>query len=210
MRTRVKICGVTRIEDALCAVELGVDAIGLVFYPKSPRAVSLLTASEIAHEIGPFVSLVALFLDPTQQHVRQVIDSVSLDILQFHGNECPADCNSYGKPYIKAVPMGAKTQAILYARTYPDASGYLLDSHALGGSGGSGATFDWRLFPHDLEKPLILAGGLNADNVADAIRMTRPYAVDVSSGVEVEKGIKDKEKMVRFMKEVRRVDCQNS
>lgn len=209
MRTRIKICGVTRIEDARCAVDLGVDAVGLVFYPKSPRAVSLHTACAIVHEIGPFVSVVALFLNPTQQYVRQVIDSVAVDLLQFHGNECPADCGVYGKPYIKAVPMGANAQPIIYAGTYPDASGYLLDSHVPGGPGGSGATFNWQFIPHDLRKPIILAGGLSADNVAEAIRMAHPYAVDVSSGVEVEKGIKDKEKMVRFVKEVRRVDCQH-
>lgn len=210
MRTRVKICGITRIEDARCAVELGVDAIGLVFYPKSPRAVSPHTAFEIVREIGPFVTIVGLFLDPARQYVRRVIDAVPVDLLQFHGNECPADCGVYGKPYIKAVPMGAKTQAVLYTNTYPDASGYLLDSHIPGGSGGAGVTFDWRLYPQGLGKPTILAGGLNPDNVAEAIRMTRPYAVDVSSGVETEKGIKDRERMIRFMKEVNRVDCRNN
>jgi phosphoribosylanthranilate isomerase len=151
---------------------------------------------------------VGLFLDPAQQYVRQVIEAVPLDLLQFHGNECPTDCGAYGKPYIKAVPMGAKTNAVLYASSYPDASGYLLDSHISGGSGGSGATFDWHIIPQDLDKPIILAGGLDAGNVADAIRTTRAYAVDVSSGVEREKGLKDKEKMTRFMKEVRRVDCK--
>jgi phosphoribosylanthranilate isomerase len=210
VRTRVKICGITRIEDARYAVKLGVDAIGLVFYPKSPRVVSPQMAFEIAREIAPFVSLVGLFLDPTRQYVKRVIDTVPLDLLQFHGNECPADCAVYGKPYIKAVPMGMKTQTVLYTNTYAEASGYLLDSHTAGGSGGSGTTFDWRLIPHNLEKPIILAGGLNAVNVARAIHMTRPYAVDVSSGVEIKKGIKDKEKMIRFMREVRRVDCQNN
>ncbi len=210
MRTRVKICGITRSQDARYAVELGVDAIGLVFYPKSPRAVSPHTASEITHEIAPFVTTVGLFLDPARQYVRQVIESVPLDLLQFHGNECPADCGAYGKPYIKAVPMGTETNAVFYASTYPDAIGYLLDSHIPGGSGGSGTSFDWRLFPSDLDKPIILAGGLNAGNVAEAIRMTRPYAVDVSSGVERKKGLKDKEKMIRFMKEVHRVDCQKN
>ncbi|MEN8128974.1 MAG: phosphoribosylanthranilate isomerase [Pseudomonadota bacterium] len=207
MRTRVKICGITRIKDAERAVALGVDAIGLVFYAKSNRAVSLPNAMQITRAIGPFVTTVGLFLDATQQYVKQVIDAVPLDLLQFHGDECPADCGVYGKPYIKAVPMGAETDVVLYARNYPDACGFLLDSHVPGGAGGLGTPFDWDKVPANLGRPLILAGGLNARNIAEAIGRIRPYAVDVSSGIEFDKGIKDEKKMAEFMKEVRRVDC---
>ncbi len=186
---------------------LGVDAIGLVFYTKSNRAVSLRNAIQITRAIGPFVTTVGLFLDATRQYVRQVIDTVPLDLLQFHGDECPADCGVYGKPYIKAIPMGAETDAILYARSYPDACGFLLDSHVPGEAGGLGTPFDWDRVPANLGRPLILAGGLNARNIAEAIGRIRPYAVDVSSGIEFDKGIKDEKKMAEFMKEVRRVDC---
>lgn len=206
MRTRVKICGITRIEDAQRAVALGVDAIGLVFYANSSRAVSLRNAMQITQAIGPFVTTVGLFLDATRQYVQQVIDAVPLDLLQFHGDECPADCGVHGKPYIKAVPMGAETDVILYVRSYPDACGFLLDSHVPGGAGGLGTPFDWDKVPANLGRPLILAGGLNARNIAEAIGRIRPYAVDVSSGVEFDKGIKDENKMAEFMKEVRRVD----
>lgn len=210
MRTRVKICGITRIQDAQDAVALGVDAIGMVFYDKSPRGISLAKAQAIAKAINPFVTIVGLFLDASQQYVREIIDTVHIDLLQFHGDECPADCGIYGKPYIKALPMGGVMDAVFYAQTYPDARGYLLDSHMSGGAGGTGLTFDWGRIPENLGKPLILAGGLNANNVSEAIRLTNPYAVDVSSGVELEKGIKDYGKMVKFMNEVRRVNCHRS
>lgn len=206
MRTRVKICGITRIHDAQRAVALGIDAIGLVFYAKSSRAVSLRNATQIARAIGPFVTTVGLFLDATRQDVQQVIDTVPLDLLQFHGDECPADCGVHGKPYIKAIPMGAETDVVLFARSYPDACGFLLDSHVPGGAGGLGTPFDWDKIPANLSRPLILAGGLDARNITEAISRIRPYAVDISSGVESEKGIKDAKKMAEFMKEVRRVD----
>jgi phosphoribosylanthranilate isomerase len=210
VRTRVKICGITRFQDAQRAVALGADAIGLVFYDKSPRVVSLPNALDIVKKIAPLVSIVGLFFDASRHYVRQIVDSVPIDLLQFHGDECPADCGIYGKPYIKAIPMGGAMDVAFYAQTYPDAKAYLLDSHAPGDAGGSGIAFNWERVPADLGKPLILAGGLDANNVSEAIRLVRPYAVDVSSGVEREKGIKDYGKMAEFMNEVRRVDCERN
>ncbi len=208
MRTRVKICGITRIQDAECAVELGVDALGLVFYPKSARAVSLQTAREIIAVVAPFVTTVGLFLNADPKYVRRVIDAVPLNLLQFHGSEPPTECGAYGKPYIKAVSMSGNVETYDYVMAYADAAGFLFDSHTPGEGGGSGKRFDWDLLPQDLGKPLILAGGLNPQNVGEAIRITKPYALDVSSGVEADKGVKDAAKMAAFMREVRHVDYQ--
>jgi phosphoribosylanthranilate isomerase len=210
MRTRVKICGITQSRDAKLAAELGVDAIGLVFYRKSPRGITPQQAVGIVESTMPFVSIVGLFLNPEPAYVRKVLETVPLDLLQFHGNERSQDCDTYGKLYIKAVPMEGALDALEYAAAYGNAAGFLLDSHAPGGAGGSGVPFDWNRKPVNLNKPLILAGGLNAKNVGEAIRKHNPYAVDVSSGVEREKGIKDAVKMAAFIQEVHRVDCQRT
>ncbi len=211
MRTRVKICGITRPEDAVAAARAGADAIGLVFYAPSPRAVSIEQARAVARVVPPFVSVVGLFVDASVETIREVLDQIPLDLLQFHGDECPADCGGYGRPYIKAVSMREGVDVAAYARSYPDAAGLLLDAYdpatpAL--RGGTGKTFDWSRVPADLPLPLILAGGLSADNVAEAVRRVRPYAVDVSGGVEASKGIKDAARIHAFMEQVAGV-CVN-
>lgn len=205
MRTRVKICGITRPEDAVAAAELGVDAIGLVFYPKSTRNIDVDRANEILSAVPPFVTSVALFLDARSDFVAHILNSVPIDIIQFHGDECPADCGTFGRPYLKAIGMKGGVNVQAYADTYPDAQGYLLDSHAVGEAGGTGTRFDWASTPQ-LNKPVILAGGLSPDNVAEAIRLARPYALDISSGVESAPGIKDRDLMKLFMTEVRNAD----
>lgn len=205
MRTRVKICGITRPEDAVAAAEVGVDAIGLVFYPRSPRNIDANRAKEILSAIPPFITSVALFLDARPEFISQILNSVPVDLLQFHGDECPADCGIFGRPYIKAIGMRGVVNAQAYADTYPDAQGFLLDSHVVGEAGGTGTRFDWAATPA-LNKPVILAGGLRPDNAAEAIRLARPYALDISSGVESAPGVKDKELMKAFMTEVRNAD----
>lgn len=207
-RTRVKICGITRPDDALAAVHAGADAIGLVFYAKSPRAVNIEKAVEICRELPPLVSKVALFVDAAEPEIRAVMEQVPIDLIQFHGDECSADCGTFGRSYIKAVSMRDGVDVSAYARTYKDASGLLLDTYHGAVKGGSGESFNWEQFPADIDKPLFLAGGLQADNVYAAIRQTRPYAVDVSSGVESEKGIKDAAKIARFIAEVQRADSE--
>lgn len=206
-RTRVKICGITRMEDALAACDAGADALGFVFYATSPRAVTPEAAREMALALPPFVSRVGLFVDATPETVAAVLDVVPLDLLQFHGNECPADCASFGRPYLKAVPMAEGLDPLAYMDAYPHATGFLLDSHGNGKTGGTGQTFDWERIPRDLHHRLVLAGGLNPDNVAEAVRRVRPWAVDVSSGVEARPGIKDPARMQAFVNEVKRVDC---
>lgn len=207
MRTRVKICGITRAQDAELATSLGADAIGLVFHSRSPRYIEPDAAREIAEHIAPFVTVVGLFLDPEPSHVERVLDRVPLQLLQFHGDERPSDCERWGLPYIKAIPMAGAVDVLAYAATYPAARGVLLDAHDVGEQGGSGRTFDWDRIPAELDRAVILAGGLTAQNVYAAIQRVRPYAVDVSSGVEADKGIKDAHKMAAFMNEVHRVSC---
>lgn len=206
MRTRVKICGITRVEDALAVVSAGADAIGLVFYPRSARYVSTDQALEIIQAIPAFVTITGLFLDAQPREIETVLKRVPLGLLQFHGDECPADCSAYAVPYIKAIGMRGIENLHAYADTYADASGLLLDSHAVGEAGGTGQAFDWSTLPDDFNRPVILAGGLNPSNVAEAIRGTHPYAVDLSSGVESTPGIKDANKIKALMQEVRRVD----
>lgn len=201
VRTRVKICGLTRSEDVRFCVDSGADAIGLVFHAASPRFVSIDQAGPLLDACDPFVSTVGLFMDETEEWVNTVLDTCPLDLLQFHGQEDAAFCESFGRPYIKAVPMKGEMDVQHYMAQHPKARGFLLDSHALGEQGGSGKVFDWTTMPKH-EKPLIVAGGLNADNVAEAIRLTNPYAVDVSSGVERARGIKDHDKIKRFMQQV--------
>jgi phosphoribosylanthranilate isomerase len=202
MRTRVKICGITRVEDALAAVAAGADAIGLVFAEVSPRHVSVDQARAIRAALPPLVSVVGLFVDAAPGHIRAVLGQVAIDLIQFHGRETPEHCRGYGRPYIKAVSMRPDVDLPTAARQYDDAAGLLLDTHSVSAAGGTGEAFDWARVPHDLGRPLILAGGLTPDNVAQAIRQVRPYAVDVSSGVEQAKGIKDPAKIMAFMRGV--------
>lgn len=208
MRTRVKICGITRIEDGLAAADAGADAIGLVFYARSPRSVSIETAMDICRELPPLVNKVALFVDAREADIRAVMEQVPIDLIQFHGDECSADCGTFGRPYIKAVSMREGVDISAYARTYKDAAGLLLDTYNADVKGGSGESFNWERFPADVDRPLILAGGLDADNICEAIQQTHPYAVDVSSGVEIDKGIKDAAKIARFIAEVQRADSE--
>ncbi|SNR70525.1 phosphoribosylanthranilate isomerase [Methylobacillus rhizosphaerae] len=202
MRTRVKICGITREEDAQAAVRYGSDAIGLVFYPSSPRYVAAAPAARIAAALPPFVSSVGLFVDATPGEVEAILAQVHLDILQFHGSETAEECRRYGMPYMKAVRVRHDTNLLQYAAQYHDARALLLDAYLPGMAGGTGIVFDWGLIPEQFPLPIVLAGGLNPDNVADAIRQVHPYAVDVSGGVEQAKGIKDAAKVAAFMQGV--------
>ncbi len=199
---RSKICGITRIEDALAAAEAGADAIGLVFYPKSPRAVTVLQARAIIAALPPFITTVGLFVNASRCELNETLDAVALDMLQFHGDETPEECDGYHRPYVKALRVKAGDDIAGVCRTYRNARGVLLDTYVEGVPGGTGETFDWALIPDDLDKPVILAGGLTSANVAQAIAQVRPYAVDVSGGVEKSKGIKDRDKILAFMSAV--------
>ncbi|MDE1165713.1 MAG: phosphoribosylanthranilate isomerase [Pseudomonas sp.] len=200
---RSKICGITRIEDALAAVEAGADAIGFVFYAKSPRAVTAEQARAIIAQLPPFITTVGLFVDVSRCELTEILEVVPLDLLQFHGDETPADCDGYHRPWIKALRVRPGDDLEAACQAYHKASGILLDAYVAGIPGGTGEAFDWALIPAHLSKPIILAGGLSADNVAQAIRRVRPYAVDVSGGVEAQKGIKDHGKVEAFMAAVR-------
>lgn len=195
----------TRVEDMTAAARSGVDAVGLVFYPKSPRHVNLEQARTLVSSLPAFVTVTALFLDPDEGQVRDVLDKVRVELLQFHGGEPAEFCRSFGRPYIKAVPMGSRADLAEYARRHVGAAALLLDSHAAGQKGGTGVSFDWGSVPKVEGPPLILAGGLTPDNVATAIRIVRPYGVDVSSGVESRPGIKDVAKIEAFVREVNSV-----
>ncbi|MEQ1598113.1 MAG: phosphoribosylanthranilate isomerase [Methylotenera sp.] len=205
-RTRVKICGITRVEDAISAVHAGADAIGLVFYAQSPRFVTIEQAQKIVAAIPPFISVVGLFVNAPQAEIEIVLSQVKLDILQFHGDESPQDCNQVCEqikmPYYKAIRVKAGTNLVQYATEFECAKALLLDAHSESAFGGTGQTFDWNLIPKSLTKPVILAGGLTAENVASAIQQVLPYAVDVSGGVELTKGIKDAAKIAAFMQGV--------
>jgi phosphoribosylanthranilate isomerase len=200
MRTRVKICGFTQAKDILAAAHLGVDAIGLVFYPPSPRNVSIAQAAEMVKILPAFVSVVALFVDAEEDWIRQVLSHVHVDCLQFHGNESPQDCRRYATPYIKAIRMKPDTHLADIELQYADAAGLLLDAYHPGVQGGTGSGFDWDMIPKNCTLPIILAGGLSTDNAARAVQQVRPYALDVSSGVESGKGIKDAAKMADFIR----------
>jgi phosphoribosylanthranilate isomerase len=202
----VKICGITRVEDALVAAQAGAHAIGLIFYPGSARLVSHDFARSVVNALPAFVTPVALFVDANSAEVARVIAEVKPQLLQFHGNEPPEFCTSFGLPYIKAVKVRPGVDLLQYARHYQTAKGLLLDAFVDGSHGGTGSSFDWKLIPDRLPLPLILAGGLNQDNVADAIRRVRPWAVDVSSGVETAKGIKDAAKVAAFIRGARHAD----
>jgi len=203
MRTRVKICGITRIEDAIAAAQAGADAIGFVFDPKSPRHVHPDQALKITRALPPFITTVGLFVNPAPDTVEGVLNHVPLDLIQFHGNEKPEQCRRYHRSYIKAIHMKPDVDPRAMARLYGDAAGLLLDTYVADVAGGSGRAFDWSRIPPDLGKPVILAGGLTPENVAAAVRQVRPYAVDVSSGVESSKGIKDANKISAFIEAVR-------
>lgn len=203
--TRIKYCGMTRIEDALLAAQLGADAIGVVMTAKSKRQVSLKQAKAIVDAMPPFVTTVALCMDDDAGFVQEIIDSLRPSLLQFHGSESDEWCRQFGHPYLKAIAMGEGASALYQLRDHPHAAGLLLDGHGLGETGGSGKAFDWSLMPRDLKQPLMLAGGLTAANVAEAIRIARPWAVDVSSGIESAPGIKDAAKMRDFITAVRSV-----
>lgn len=203
MISRVKICGLREVETAVETACLGADAIGLVFYAPSPRAVDIETAGRIVRALPPFVSAVGLFVDADPDFVRQVLDSVSLDLLQFHGEESPAYCRQFNRPYLKAVRVKPGLNLLEYAARYPDTRGLLVDAWVSNAPGGTGETFDWALLPSELPLPLILSGGLNPGNVAGAIQRTHPWAVDVSSGVESGRGIKDVAKIAAFVEAVR-------
>jgi phosphoribosylanthranilate isomerase len=199
---RVKICGITRQEDLQAAVAAGADALGFVFAPRSRRVLDPDAAAALARRVPPFISRVGLFMDQDFEQVRRILDQVPLSLLQFHGGEDAAFCRRFGLPYIKALAMGSAPSLALVARSFDDAAGLLLDSHRSGETGGTGRTFDWAGIP-DLDLPLILAGGLTPDNVRQAVRQVRPWAVDVSSGVEDAPGIKNAEKMKIFISEAK-------
>ncbi|WP_252179538.1 phosphoribosylanthranilate isomerase [Endozoicomonas sp. 4G] len=202
MKTRIKVCGVTSVEEALAAVNAGADALGLVFYQHSRRFVSVSRAREIATATPPFITLVGLFVDAEEAVIRNVLNQVPLDLLQFHGNETDQECGRWRRRYIKALRVRPGMSVEESAAAYPGACGLLLDSYRKGVPGGTGEAFDWQLIPDHLDKPVILAGGLNPDNVSHAIEQVAPFAVDVSSGVENDWG-KDPEKMKAFVEAVR-------
>lgn len=206
MPTVIKICGLTRIQDALFAARSGAHAIGIVLYPQSPRFVNYQQARRIVEALPPFVTPVALMVDPCSADVEKVIDEVKPALLQFHGDESPDFCSSFSLPYIKAVRVRPEVDLLQYARLHAGAKGLLLDAFVDGTPGGTGAAFDWTLIPTESPLPLILAGGLNPQNVTGAIQRVRPWAVDVSSGVESDKGIKDVTKIAAFIRGVKDAD----
>ncbi|MFD2641018.1 phosphoribosylanthranilate isomerase [Pseudomonas japonica] len=200
---RSKICGITRVEDALAAAEAGADAIGLVFYAKSPRAVNVQQAREIIAALPPFVTTVGLFVNASRCELNEILEAVPLDLLQFHGDETPADCEGFNRPWIKALRVRPGDDLEAACKLYARASGILLDTYVAGVPGGTGEAFDWALVPEHLSKPIILAGGLSPANVGAAIAQVRPWAVDVSGGVEQAKGIKDPARIQAFLAAVR-------
>lgn len=206
MSVRIKICGITRVEDALLAAELGAHAIGFVFHPGSPRAVTPDAAARIAAELPAFISVVGLFVNADPANIRSIIQTVPVDLLQFHGDESAAACAPYGRRYIKAVRMAPEVDLVKCAADFHQSAGLLLDAHVAGAWGGTGQRFDWARVPRDLAKPVILSGGLHPENVAAGIRAVRPVAVDVSSGVESAPGIKDAEKLKAFIREAQHAD----
>ena len=205
-RTRIKICGITRTADALAAAEAGTDAIGMIFYPRSPRFVAVPRAQAIARALPPFVSTVALFVNPTEAEVNAVIDAVHPSLLQFHGDESPADCSRFAYPYLRVARMKQGLDLLNFKAQFTDAQALLLDTY-IESYGGGGEVFDWSLIPKNADFPIVLSGGLHASNVGRAIAQVRPWAVDVSSGVELSKGVKDAAAMRRFIAAVREADA---
>lgn len=208
MNTRIKICGITRIEDGIAAAEAGADAIGLVFYPKSPRYVHAAQAVEIVAALPPFVDVVALFVNATPEFVTKTLAEVPINLLQFHGDESETWCRQFDRPYVKAARIRPGFDLVQYAASFATAQALLLDAF-VEGYGGGGHAFDWSLIPEGgkgLPRPIVLSGGLTTDNVTEAVRRVRPAAVDVSSGVELAKGIKDAAKIAAFIAGVRNAD----
>ncbi len=197
--TKVKICGITNAIDAQLACDCGADAIGLVFYPPSPRYIKPEQARKIVAGLPPFVTSVALFVNADRNEVETVLQQTGIDLIQFHGNESAQFCASFKRPYIKAIRMKDGLNLYAVEKEYASARGILLDTYKKGIPGGTGESFNWTKVPHDLHKPVILAGGLNADNVAQAVKQVQPYAVDVSGGVEAAKGKKDQNKIMAFV-----------
>jgi phosphoribosylanthranilate isomerase len=215
-RTRIKICGITRVEDALCAAKAGADAIGMIFYAASPRALTIERAVSISAALPPFLSIVALFVNAKMDEVDEVIRRLRPSLLQFHGDESAGDCAGFGIPFLKAIRVASGTTAddlLECEQQFGAARGLLLDTSPSGASGtygGSGEPFDWTVIPEQMRQRIVLAGGLNTGNVSGAVRLIRPWAVDVSSGVEASgqpKGIKDSTRIVKFIEEVRHADA---
>jgi len=205
---RIKICGITRVEDAVAALQLGVDAVGLVFYKKSPRSIELKQASDIASAVGPFVTVTALFVNPQAQEVERVLEQVPVSLLQFHGEEQAEFCRQFSRPWMKALRIQSSTNVLDMVKEYQTADALLFDTYQAGIAGGTGECFDWNLvarknLPHGFNKPVVLAGGLNAGNIKKAIEVVEPYGVDVSGGVESVVGIKDRSKIQSFIQAVR-------
>lgn len=205
-RIRIKFCGITRPEDAVRASEAGADAIGLVFHPQSPRAIGIAQAQAILAAAPAFLTRVGVFVDTDAAELRALLEAVPLDVLQFHGDEPPEYCAAFGRPYVKAVRMREGTDVTAVARRHPGAAAILVDTYDPLRHGGTGAAFDWTQLPPRLDRPLVLAGGLTPDNVRSACRIVRPYAVDVSGGIEGAPGVKDPRKMYAFADEVRAVE----
>jgi len=199
MAVRVKICGITRLQDLHDACDSGADALGFVFYEKSPRHVTITAAAELVRALPPFVQSVGLFVNAAPAFIESVLQTVPLDLLQFHGEETPAECARIGRPYIKAIRVNQDTDLLKCAADFEAARGLLLDAYVPGVPGGTGERFDWRLIPANLPQAVVLSGGLTPENVAAAVEQVRPWAVDVSSGVEMAKGIKDAHKIAQFI-----------
>ncbi|WP_083827529.1 phosphoribosylanthranilate isomerase [Thiorhodococcus drewsii] len=208
MRTRVKICGLTRVSDVEAAVAAGADALGFVFYPPSPRAVTPEQAARLCAKLPPFVSAVGLFVDAAPEGVRATLDQVPLDLLQFHGDEAPDYCASFGRRWIKALRMRPGVDLMAERARYAGGAGLLLDAYDPARAGGTGQCFDWDRIPPEIASSVVLAGGLDANNVAEAVERVRPYGVDVSGGVEAAKGIKDQDRINAFMQGVRDGDTR--
>jgi phosphoribosylanthranilate isomerase len=206
VRTRIKICGITSVADALHAAAAGADAIGLVFYPPSPRNVSIERAAAIVRALPPFVTAVALFVNPEPSDVEAVLAACPIGLLQFHGDEPPALCERFARPYLKALRVQPGADLLECLRPHQGASGWLLDAFREGEYGGTGTAFDWNLVPRGLPRPVVLSGGLTPENVTEAVRRVRPWAVDVSSGVEAAKGVKDPARVTAFIAGVRNAD----
>ncbi len=202
MRTRVKVCGITRLEDALAAADAGADAIGFVFDERSPRFIEPRKAREIALALPPFLAVVGLFVDAPEDCISRILTTVPLSLLQFHGHEDPEQCRRYGRPYLKAISMRDGSEPEQLVHRYEDAAGFVFDAYSPEVAGGSGRRFDWRWLPQGMGRRLVLAGGLTPENVGEAIREVRPYAVDVSSGVERSRGVKDADKIGAFLRSV--------